>query len=182
MAGNPVLGFLSANTTGTTPRDVVTKNLRWLGIAGLVWFVVNAVGRLLAATMGTAYLDTGVAAVNTVSAIIGIVISALITAAILFWITYTINAWTNGQANGSTHALVIGILATVLGAIGVLGGLAGVGFAASPLYGSGVSVVAMLVGVLTLAVSAFELYCGVMILTNRGKATGTGGNATGTTN
>lgn len=182
MAGNPVLGFLSANTTGTTPRDVVTKNLRWLGIAGLVWFVVNAVGRLLAATMGTAYLDTGVAAVNTVSAIIGIVISALITAAILFWITYTINAWTNGQANGSTHALVIGILATVFGALGLLGTLAGGALMGTALYGSGVSVLATLIGVLGLVVSVFELYCGIMILTNRGKATGTGGKAAGTTN
>jgi hypothetical protein len=182
MAGNPVLGFLSVHPTGDGPHATVTKMLRLLGILALAWAAVNVIGSILQMAMGTAYLDTGAAAVNGASAIISIVFTVAITAALLFWITFTINAWTSNDPRGSTHALVIAILATVFGALGVLGALAGGFLIGAALFGSGVSVLATVVGVLGLLVSIGELYCGIMILTNRGKATAGTGRPAGATN
>jgi len=181
MAGNPVLGFLSVQPTGDGPHATVTKMLRLLGILVLVGFAVSVLGALLQIALGTAYMDTGVAAANTASAIIGLVIGGAIAAAVCFWITYTINAWTTGQPNGATHALVIAILATVFGVLGVLGGLMGFGLGVA-LFGAGVSVFATVVGVLSLLVAAGEAYCGIMILTNRSKATAGSGAPVGATN
>lgn len=169
MAGNPVLGFLEARPTGNDPHSTVTKMLRFLGIAILAWFVFSIVTNVLQIAMGDAYIDAP-GPINAASAIIGIVIAGVITALVCWWITFTITAWNANEPRGSTHALVIGILATVFGGLGVLLSLVGAGMGAA-LYGSGVSVLATVVGILTLLVSAFECYCGIMILVNRSKTT-----------
>lgn len=181
MAGNPVLGFLSVQPTGDGPHATVTKMLRLLGIIVLVGFAVNVLGAILSIALGTAYLDTGVAAASAVSTVMSLVFGAAIAAAVCFWITYTLTAWNNRDPRGNTHALVIAILATVFGALGVLGSFAGGLLLGSALYGSGVSLYATVIGVLGLVVAGFEAYCGIMILMNRGKATGTSGTTAGTT-
>ena len=171
MAGNPVLGFLEARPTGTDPHSTVTKMLRLLGIAVLVGFAVSVLGAILGIVMGSAYLGTEGNALNTASAIIGVVIGGVITALVCWWITFTITAWTNNDPRGSTHALIIAILATVFGALGVLGGLLGGMLVGTAIFAAGVSPMYMVVGILNLLVSALELYCGIMILVNRSKAT-----------
>lgn len=173
MAGNPVLGFLSVQPTGDGPHATVTKMLRLLGIVVLVWFAVSTLGNILQLTLGDSYYDgvaPGLLSAGAVaaSAIIGIVIAAAITAAVLFWITFTINAWTNNDPRGSTHALILAIIAVVLGGLGALGLLGALAVTGYPLY--------MMMVILGGLVGLAELYCGIMILTNRGKATAGAGN------
>jgi hypothetical protein len=165
MAGNPVLGFLNVQPTGDGPHATVTKMLRLLGIVILVGFVVGLIGNLLLLTMGATYYDGPAAGLAAAGAVGGIIIGLLITGAVLFWITYTINAWTTGQPNGATHVLVIGILATVFGGLGLLGLLGLFAATAFPVY--------LVINLVSVLVAAGELYCGIMILTNRSK-TGTG--------
>ncbi len=181
MAGNPVLGFLNVQPTGDGPHATVTKMLRLLGIVVLVGAAFSIVNALLMMTMGTAYFDAGVAGAVAASAVVSLIISLVIAAAICFWITYAITAWSNRDARGNTHVLVIAILATVFGAIGVLGGLTGAAFGAA-VFGAGASVLYTIVNGLSLVISAAEAYCGIMILMNRSKATSSTGNAAGTTN
>lgn len=179
MAGNPVLGFLEAQPVGDDARSTVTKMLRLLGIAVLAWFVVSLLNAVLTIALGNDYGGTNALANTT--AIAGVVFSLVVTAAILFWITYAIRAWSAGNPSGSTHALIIGILAAVFGGLGVLGGLLG-GMAGAALFGGDFPVLYVVVNAIGLLVSAFECYCGIMILVNRGKATNPTGNATPTRN
>ena len=173
MAGNPVLGFLSVQPTGTGPHATVTKMLRLLGILVLVGFVIGVVGNVLSMTMGTTYFD-GPGGVSLGGlGIVGIVIGLVIAGLVLFWITWTINAWTTGNPSGNTHVLVISILATVFGALGAFGILAALAFTNYPIY--------MAITVLNGLVSIGELYCGIMILMNRSKATTTTGTRMGGT-
>lgn len=165
MAGNPVLGFLEAQPVGDDARSTVTKMLRWLGIAILVGFALGLVNSLLVIAMGDNY--TGAGGLATAAAITGLVIALAITGLACFWITFTIGAWSAGQANGATHALVIGILAAVFGGIGFLASLGGMG---GGLYGAGIPVLYTLVNVLSMLVSGAEAVCGILILVNRGKA------------
>ena len=171
MAGNPVLGFLEARPTGNDPHSTVTKMLRFLGIAVLVGFALSVVNGILGIAMGSAYNDAPGAAINAASAIIGIVIGGAIAVAVCWWITFTITAWTTNDPRGSTHALVIGILATIFGALGVLGGLLGGLLVGAAVFGAGLSPLYMVVNGLTLLVSAAECICGILILVNRSKAT-----------
>ena len=174
MAGNPVLGFLSVQPTGTGPHATVTKMLRLLGIVVLVGFVLSIVSNVLFMTMGASYYDgPGGVALGSLG-IVSIVIGLVITGLVLFWITFAITAWNNGDPRGNTHVLVIAIIATVLGAIGALGLLGALAATAYPMY-MGLSVLSGLVAV-------GELYCGIMILMNRGKATAGTGTAMGATN
>ena len=172
MAGNPVLGFLEARPTGNDPHSTVTKMLRLLGVAVLAWFAFAVLNNILQVAMGNAYLDGPGSAINAASAVVSIVISGAITALVCWWITFTVTAWATNDPRGSTHALVIGILATVFGGLGVLSALVGVGLGAA-IFGAGVSAIYMVVGILTLLVSALECYCGIMILVNRSKTTQT---------
>lgn len=167
MVGNPVLGFLEAQPVGDDARSTVTKMLRWLGIAVLVGFVFNLLNAVLTIAMGSTY--AGSTALATTTAIAGLLFALVITAAALFWITYTIRAWSTGNPSGSTHALIIGILAAVFGGLGVLGGLVG-GMVGTALFGSGLPVLYVVVNAIGLLVSAAECFCGIMILVNRGKA------------
>ncbi|MFA5943829.1 MAG: hypothetical protein WC876_05110 [Candidatus Thermoplasmatota archaeon] len=180
MAGNPVLGFLSVQPTSAGPHATVTKMLRLLGIAVLIGAAFSVLNALLIMVMGTAYFDAGVAGAAAASAVVSLVISLAIAAAICFWITYTVTAWNNRDPRGSTHALVLAILATVFGAIGVLGGLTGAALGAA-IFGSGATALYMVINGLGLLVSALEAYCGIMILMNRSKATGTGATTPGAT-
>ncbi|MHB1262328.1 MAG: hypothetical protein ACYC2H_11515 [Thermoplasmatota archaeon] len=175
MAGNPVLGFLNVRPTGSGPHATVTRMLRLLGIIVLIGAAFSVINTVLMVAMGTAYYGVAGAAIGG-AAFVGLVFGLAITAAVLFWITFTITAWTTNDARGPTHTLVIAIIATVLGGLSVLFGLTGglLTATAYPTY--------MLVNVVSLLISAAEVYCGVMILTNRSKATGTGANAAGTTN
>ena len=182
MAGNPVLGFLSARPTGDGPHANVTKMLRLLGIILLVSFVVTLVSGVLGVALGASYYAvsaTAVSATNsavlTAGYIVGIVFSLVITGLVLWWITFTVNAWMNREPRGATHALIIGILATVFGALGALTGLLGGVFGATkyPMY--------MVLTLLSALVSAAEAYCGIMILMNRSKATAGTGAGIGTT-
>ena len=171
MAGNPVLGFLEARPTGTDPHSSVTKMLRLLGIAVLAGFAVSVLGAILGIVMGSEYLGTTGTAINTVGTIIGLIIGAAIAAAVCWWITFTVTAWMNNDPRGSTHALILGILATVFGALGVLGGLLGGMLVGTAVFAAGVSPMYMVVGTLNLLVAALELFCGIMILVNRSKTT-----------
>lgn len=173
MAGNPVLGFLSVQPTGDGPHATVTKMLRLLGIVVLVGFAFSVLNSVLLLAMGDAYFDGAAAGLMAAGAVGALVIALVITALVLWWITFTIAAWNNHEPRGSTHALILAILATVFGALGVLGvfGL----FSAGPLY--------LVVNLLNVLVAAAELYCGIMILMNRSKATaGTGNPRMGATN
>ena len=177
MVGNPVLGFLQAQPIGDNARATVTKTLRWLGIALLVAFAFNVLNAVLSIAMADAYGGSTVLGVG--AAITGIVFGLVLTGLACFWITYTITAWSAGQPNGSTHALIIGILAAVFGGLGVLGGLGG-GLVGAALFGtSGLYTVVNGIGLL---VSAAQCVCGVLILVNRGKATTTTGTGAPTTN
>ena len=169
MAGNPVLGFLSVQPTGDGPHATVTKMLRLLGIVILVGVAVSILGTILGVALGADYSDAAGAA--GASAVISLVVSLAITALVLWWLTFTITAWNNRDPRGNTHVLVIAILATVFGALGVLGGLVGGVFLGAAIFGAGVSPLFMVVGVLNLLVSAGYAYCGIMILMNRSKAT-----------
>ena len=171
MAGNPILGFLEARPTGTDPHSTVTKMLRFLGIAVLAGFVVTVVNGVLGIALGATYNDAPGAAINAVSAIISIVIGGVIAALVCWWITFTVTAWANNDPRGSTHALIIGILATVFGGLGVLGGLLGGFIVGAAVFGAGLSPIYMVVNGIGLLIAAFECFCGIMILVNRGKVT-----------
>lgn len=174
MAGNPVLGFLNVQPTGTGPHATVTKMLRLLGILVLVGFAFSLLNSVLLISMGNAYFDGTAAGLAAGGAVVGLVLALVITGAVLFWITFTINAWATGDPRGSTHALIIGIIATVFGAIGVLGVFGLFAAAAFPIY--------MVLNLVSVLIAAGELYCGIMILMNRGKATaGSGTTMTGGT-
>jgi hypothetical protein len=174
MAGNPVLGFLSVQPTGDGPHATVTKMLRLLGIVVLVGFVVSLVSNVLFMTMGTAYYGgPGGVALGSLG-IVSIVIGLVITGLVLFWITFAITAWNAGDPRGNTHVLVIAIIATVLGALGALGLLGALAATAYPVY--------MVMGVLSGLIAVAELYCGIMILMNRSKATTGTGRTMGATN
>lgn len=174
MAGNPVLGFLSVHPTGDGPHATVTKMLRLLGILLLAAFVFSAVNSLLLLTMGDSYYDGTAAGFAAAGAVVALVISILLYGAALFWITFTINAWNNRDPRGSTHALVIAIIATVFGAIGVLGVFGLFAATAFPIY--------LVVNLISVLLAAGYLYCGIMILTNRSKATAGTGTPVGTAN
>lgn len=154
--------------------------LRLMGIVILVGAAVSVLSTLLGVAMGSAYSDA--AAVAGAGAIVSLVVSLAITALVLWWLTFTITAWNNRDPRGSTHALIIAILATVFGVLGVLGGLLGGLFVGAAIFVAGVSPLYMVVGLLQLLVSAGYAYCGIMILMNRTKATAGTGNAAGTTN
>lgn len=171
MAGNPVLGFLDARPTGTDPHSTVTKMLRLLGIAVLAGFAVSVIGTILGLVLGSDYVGATGSAANAAGAIIGLVIGAVITALVCWWITFAVTAWANNDPRGATHALILAILATVFGALGVLGGLLGGMLVGTAIFAAGVSPAYMIVGILNLLVAALELYCGIMILVNRSKAT-----------
>jgi hypothetical protein len=183
MAGNPVLGFLSARPTGNGAHATVARMLRLMGILVLVGAAVSIVNAILTMALGTGYIDTGVAAANAASVLISLLIGLAIMAVLCWWITFTLTAWTNHDPRAANHVLVLAILGTVFGILGVLGGLAGGFLVGSALYGSGISLLATVVGILQLLVSAGYAYCGILILTNRTRATaGTGtmrGGATG---
>jgi hypothetical protein len=174
MAGNPVLGFLNVQPNGTGPHATVTKMLRLLGIVVLVGFALSLVSNILFMAMGNSYYGgAGGVALGSLG-IVSIVIGVVITGLVLFWITFAITAWNNGDPRGNTHVLVIAIIATVLGAIGALGLLGALAATAYPTY--------MAISVLSGLVSVGELYCGIMILMNRSKATTGTGNTMGATN
>lgn len=180
MAGNPVLGFLSVQPTGDGPHATVTKMLRLLGIVILVGAAVSILSSLLGVALGADYSASAGAA--GASAIISLVIGLAITALVLWWLTFTITAWSNRDPRGSTHALIIAILATVFGVLGVLGGLVGGMFLGAAVFGAGVSPLFMVVGILQILVSAGYAYCGIMILMNRSKATAGNNVPAGATN
>jgi hypothetical protein len=174
MAGNPVLGFLSVQPTGDGPHATVTKMLRLLGIVVLVGFVVGLVGNVMLLTMGSAYYAGPAAGIAAGGALVGIILGIVITGAVLFWITFTINAWSNRDPRGSTHALIIGIIATVLGVLGAFGLLGALAATAYPTY--------MAISVLSGLIAVAEAYCGIMILVNRNKATAGSSPPAGATN
>ena len=163
MAGNPVLGFLSVRPTGDGPHATVTKMLRLLGILLLVGLVVGIVNGVLTLALGASYFDGPGAGLAAAGAIGGIIISIVLYGAALFWITFTINAWINRDPRGATHALIIAIIATVFGALGALGLLGALAATAYPMY--------MAMSILAGLIAIGYLYCGIMILTNRSKAT-----------
>ena len=179
MAGNPVLGFLNVQPTGDGPHATVTKMLRLLGIVILVGAAVSVLSTLLGVAMGSSY---STAAASGAGAIISLVIGLAIMALVLWWLTFSVTAWNNRDPRGNTHVLVIAILATVFGALGVLGGLVGGLFVGAAIFAAGASPLFMAIGVLNLLVSAGYLYCGIMILMNRSKATAGTGTAMGATN
>lgn len=171
MAGNPILGFLEARPTGNDPHSTTTKMLRFLGIAVLAGFALTVINAILGIVIGNEYGGTTGAAVNAGSAIFSIVIGGAITALVCWWITFTTAAWAHNDPRGSTHALILGILATVFGALGVLGGLLGGMLVGTAVFAAGVSPIYMVVGTLSLLVAAAECFCGIMILVNRSKVT-----------
>jgi hypothetical protein len=181
MAGNPVLGFLSVRPTGVGPHATVTTTLRLLGIAVLAGLAVSVLNSLLMLVLGATYFDAGVAGIAAASAIMGLVFAVAIAAAVCFWITFTITAWNNRDPRGSTHALVLAILATIFGVLGVLGGLTGAAIG-NAVFAAGVTPLYMIVNGLSLAVAAFEAYCGITILVNRGKVTTSPGPVAGAPN
>ncbi|HJQ93630.1 MAG TPA: hypothetical protein VJ874_05025, partial [Candidatus Thermoplasmatota archaeon] len=72
------------------------------------------------------------------------------------------------------HALIIAIIATVFGAIGVLGVFGLFAATAYPIY--------LLLNLVSVLIAGAELYCGIMILMNRGKATAGANTPMGATN
>lgn len=165
MAGNPVLGFLSVQPTGDGPHATVTKMLRLLGILVIVGAGLAVIDALLGIAMGAAYSSAATGA----SAVVGLVFALIFAALVLWWITFTITAWNNRDPRGNTHALVIAILATVFGALGVLGGLVGGVFLGAAIFVAGVSPLFMVLGLLRILLAGAEAYCGIMILVNRNK-------------
>ena len=180
MVGNPVLGFLQAQPVGDDARVKTTRMLRMLGIVVLAGFVLSILNGVLLIAMGADYGGGTGAALGTAAAVTGIVIALVITGLVCWWITYTIGAWSSGNPSGATHALILGILATIFGGLGVLGTIGGVGGAT--LFGADINVLYSVINTLSLLVAAGELVCGILILVNRGKAMAPTGNATPTRN
>jgi hypothetical protein len=170
-----ILGFLAPPPTDPSPHSMVARCLRWLGILVLVNLAVSVLNTLLRLA-GVDGFGNGRAAAAA-GAIIGLLIGIAIAAAICFWITYTVLAWLARRPDGTTHVLILGILATVFGALGVLGALGLGAFGAA--FGLGGSGLFIVMALLDLLISAATLVLGILLLVNRSKATAGAPQASG---
>lgn len=167
MEGNAVVGFLSVRPTGTGSAAKVLSALRWLGVAVFVGAVLSVLHSVLTLALGRSYADSGLGDAELLAgSVVGIVVTLVVTGLVGFWITFTCRAWAQGEPRAATHTLVLGVLAVVVGALGLLGALAVGG---STIVSGGLSLTARVVQGLTIPVSAVELGCGIVVLANRGR-------------
>ena len=151
------VGFLRPAPTGTAAQDNLHKALRFLGIAILAGLALSI---LRALTIGFADLR------HLPEMVAGVLLAALITAAAVYWITWIRAHLGAGHPQLSTHLLVLGILAVVVGGLGVLGSFGWLGGAAWLFSGN---LTVALLEALATVVSVAELAFGIWILVERTK-------------